>query len=723
MFSPEQPIKSSQQDLLDRNHFAKELSQSIISYNSIDSIVVGLYGPWGSGKTSLINLIIEETENSNRNKDKKEQTIIIRFNPWNFSDQNQLIVQFFKELSLQMKRKDHADDAVKAGKKLEIYSQFFLPISLIPQVTAPALVLSKLFGGVGKSVMEWGNKNQKDLFEIRDELNTLLKQLKRKILIIIDDVDRLNNTEIRQVFQLIKSLGDFPNTIYVVAFDKKIVVNALKKVQEGSGEEYLEKMIQIPFEIPPISQKDVEKLLLSEIDKIIKDIPTSKWNSTYWGNLYHCGIKHFFINLRDVTRYINVLRFGFSIVKHEVNPVDFIALTCIQVFSPTLYNSIRSNKELFSGIYPSYGDNSRQIERDRISCDKILSDINENYSDFIKEFIIRLFPKVNAIYGNMYYGYDWIRTWRKDGRICTPDMFDIFFRLHIPNKEISITRLEEILLYDFEKNKFVENIMALIESEEISRFLERAEDYTFEDIDVDNIGAILEVLYDLGDTFPNANSVQIGMIDTPLRIFRLTSQLLKRIDDKYTRFTILKNAFNESKRSVSVIVECVSLLGTEHGKFTDKPAKNEEEQLINLDSLNQLELIASNIIRTRIIKNGLFSIKRLQYVLYRLKVWEPELDLKKIVEDLTLSDIDLIRFIETALTQSTSQEISDHVASTYWNISLKSLSNYIDVKHANERLLAFKTSDEYYTLGDRYQLAINTFLDTNSGKIKDDIFL
>lgn len=720
MFNPEQPIQSSAQDLLYRHHFAKALSQSIISYSFNESIVVGLYGPWGSGKTSLINLITEETEISNQEKNKNEQTIIIRFNPWNFSDQNQLIAQFFKELSLQLKRKDHAEDAVKAGNKLESYAQFFLPLSLVPQLTAPALILSKIFGDVGKSAASWGNRNQKDLFEIRSELNTLLESLNSKILIIIDDVDRLNNTEIRQVFQLIKSLGDFPNTIYVVAFDKNIVVNALKKVQEGSGEEYLEKMIQIPFEIPPISQSDVEKLLFSEIDKIIKDIPESKWNSTYWGNIYHCGIKYFFKNLRDVARYINSLRFGFGIVKHEVNPIDFIALTCFQVFTPELYNGIRSNKDIFSGAYSGYGDNSRQKERDKLVCDKLISEVNEIYSGFIEEFLTRLFPKLASIYGKMNYGYDWVGSWRKEGRICSPDIFDVFFKLQIPISDISISKLERILLFDFNKDKFHDDIVSLISSNEIVRFLERTEDYTSNDIDTNNIRPILDVLYNLGDTIPDNQNNHFGMIDIPLRIFRITLQLLKRIENKDDRFLILEHAFLESNNSISVVVECVSLLSNDHGKYTDKPAKPIEEQLIDLHSLNQLEFITTKKVKDWIGNSGLFSIKRLPYVLYRLREWDPDLDLKDFLSELIHDDLDLIKFMESSLYRTTSQGMSDYVARVNWNINIESLKEFIDVEDANNRLKKFKITDEYSKLSDRYQLALNTFLDTFAGKIKDD---
>lgn len=720
MFNPEKPIQSSEQDLLDRHNFAKELSKSIISYNFNESIVVGLYGPWGSGKTSLINLITEETEIINQEKNKAEQTIIIRFNPWNFSDQNQLIAQFFKELSSQLKRKDHAEDAIKVGNKLETYAQFFLPLSVIPKVTVPALILSKIFDGFGKSLSSWGNQNQKDLFEIRYELNTLLESLNTKILIIIDDVDRLNNTEIRQIFQMIKSLGDFPNTIYLVAFDKNIVINALKKVQEGSGEEYLEKMIQIPFEIPPISQGDVEKLLLSEIDKIIKDIPESKWNHIYWGNIYHSGVKHFFKNLRDVTRYINSLKFGFSILKHEVNPIDFIALTCLQVFTPNLYNGIRSNKNIFAGVYSNYGSDSRQKEIDKLVCDKLLSEVSEIYSGFLQELLTYLFPKLAAVYGNMHYGYDFISTWTKEGRICSPDIFDIFFKLQIPINDISISRLEKILLFDFNKEKFHDEIVSLISSNEITRFLERTEDYTSNDIDISNIGPILEVLYDLGDTIPDNQISQFLGIDIPLRIYRITLQLINRIENKKTRFSILKHAFLASNNSISILVECVSRLG-HHGKFTDNPAKPMEEQLIYIDDLNQLELITTKKTKYWISNSGLFSIKRLHYVLYRLREWDPDLNLKDFLSNLILDDLDLIKFMEASLYSTTSQGMYDYVASINWNIKIESLKEFINVEDANNRLKKFKTSNAYCKLSDRYKLAIDTFLDTFSGKIKNDL--
>ncbi len=79
----------------------------------------------------------------------------------------------------------------------------------------------------------------------------LLKAQSNRILVILDDIDGLSNKQIRYVFQLITSVARFPNTTYLLVFDKEIVVEALKGVQSGNGQDYL-KVIQMPIQIPNI---------------------------------------------------------------------------------------------------------------------------------------------------------------------------------------------------------------------------------------------------------------------------------------------------------------------------------------------------------------------------------------------------------------------------------------------------------------------------------------
>ena len=268
----------------------------------------------------------------------------------------------------------------------------------------------------------------KNLSAIKSELNVLLRDIDTKIIIVIDDIDRLNNTEIRQIFQLVKSLADFPNTIYLLSFDKDVVINALKKVQEGSGNDYLEKVIQVPFEIPQISKREVEHFLFKKLDELIKDIPEG-------GGIKLIGVisiivvlKHLFHNIRDVNRYLNSLSFGFSLVKDEVNPIDFIAITAIQVFIPDLYKSIKENRDLFSGIRDSYRNSDKARKEEESQIEAILEQVDEIQRDILTDFLQRLFPKME----NVGYSHSFLESWRKQGRICSPDLFDTYFKLFIP---------------------------------------------------------------------------------------------------------------------------------------------------------------------------------------------------------------------------------------------------------------------------------------------------
>ena len=95
---PDVEIFDKNDDVLNRNEFANLLAKSIEDYNHEDSLTIGIMGSWGSGKSSLINLI--------ENNLKKEKFIVIRFNPWFFSNQDNLYLQFFKLIISNLETKN-----------------------------------------------------------------------------------------------------------------------------------------------------------------------------------------------------------------------------------------------------------------------------------------------------------------------------------------------------------------------------------------------------------------------------------------------------------------------------------------------------------------------------------------------------------------------------------------------------------------------------------------
>lgn len=720
MFSPDQPIQHSKDDELNRTSFAHSFAEAIINYKEKESLVLGLFGAWGSGKTSILNLALEHIASCSQEKSEEEKPIIVRFNPWNYSEQNQLFFQFFRELSVTLKRTDYASGAKVIGKKIETYSRLFDPLVLIPTAGPIFIILSMLLRSFGSVIRGWGEVKSKDLETLRNELNELLDKQKNKIIIVIDDIDRLSDIEIRQVFQLIKSVGDFHNTVYILTFDKNVVVTALNKLQEEQGLEYLEKVIQVPFEVPLISKRQVERLLQSELDELIRELPQEKLDPIRWGNVYYGALRHFFANIRDVKRYINYLKFGFNLVKEELNVVDFLAVTAIQVFIPATYYGVRDNKDLFSGIFESSGGDNELIKgQARKRCDEIINSSTIYPQEKLKELLTMLFPKLEAVYSNNYYGYEFLGEWRGEHRVCSPDIFDTFFRLSIQEGDISRKEIEAILSLAINPNAFSEALLKLNEEGKIVLFLERLEDYTRSQIPLENVEPIITALMDIGDLFPEGDTGSPAT-HTPMRILRVSYQLSHRFDSHNERFRIFKNAIEKASKSLYTMVHEVGVQGQQHGEYDAKGKPEPKERLtVNAEQLEKLKKLVCKKIEVWARDGRLAESKNLPNILFSWQEWGTLERVNKFVNEMIQDDDGLINFITSFLSAVKSRGLESYVGTIHWRIDLKFIGRFVNVKEIEPRIRNIASTSNFKKLDDRKKLAINTFLDTIDGKIKD----
>jgi len=494
-----------------------------------------------------------------------------------------------------------------------------------------------------------------------------------------------------------------------------VVINALKKVQEGSGNDYLEKVIQVPFEIPQISKQEVEHFLFKKLGELIKDIPEGRWDQTYWGNIYHSGLKHLFHNIRDVNRYLNTLSFGFSLVKNEVNPIDFLAITAIQVFIPNLYKSIKDNKDLFAGVRDSYRGSEKSHKEEETRIELILNQINELQHDILTDFLQRLFPKME----NVGYSHDFLESWRKQGRICSPDIFDTYFKLSIPKDEISLREIERVLSTGNDIESFSSELLKLNQDNKIIRFLERMEDYTREDIPEENIVPIINALMDIGDLFPG-ESRGFFATDTPMRILRLFYQLSHRYQEQEKRFNIFADAINNTKRSLYTIVNEIGVQCQQHGKygFKEKP-EPPENTTVNSEQLDELVKLALKKIEEWSESGQLAKHTHLLSILFMWRRWNDPKHVNDYVQSLIKNDKGLIEFIKHFLSDVRSHGMTDYVERVSWRMNLESVATFVDLDEVDKRLRKIQSQPQYNKLDDKGKLAIKTFIDTREGKIKD----
>jgi predicted KAP-like P-loop ATPase len=706
MFNPDRPIKHLSEDLLDRKTLAKFIGEAILKSQTKDSLVIGLLGEWGSGKTSLVNMIVEHIGNISNSYEPEEKPVIVDFNPWIFSEQNQLIDQFFNQLSLSLGRIDYSSNLKKASNSLKNYAKMFKPLTYVPSIGQAASIALDACEVVAEATKSSGELLEKDLSGIKKDLSNLLENQDGKIIIVIDDIDRLNDREIRQVFQLVKSLADFPNTIYLLTFDKKIVTDALGKDQPGHETEYLEKIVQVPLDIPLISKNELETLLTNQLDMILENVQESEFNRLLWGNLYQSGFKHFFENIRDVTRYINVLRFNYELVKDEVNPADFLAITAIQVFVPEVYQKIRENKEVFTSISTTFDKAKPEYKQ---ICDEIVSSVDPKVKKFLLNYLEVLFPNINAFYGGFFHDISFKKSWRIDRRVCSEDFFDVYFKLSIPNWEISQSEMKLLIEYGNNREKFTNKLVELMESGKILRFLAIFPDHASK-IKQDNIENIVSSILDIGDLFPDDESIFYG---TPMRINIIISFLLKRLPTQNQRFDVLKNSMNKNTNSLYTFVWEVDCLDELHGRYRHKETKTSEEDLIiSSKQLDELESLACNKIKSWDEEGRLEKHKKILPILQIWKQWrEDETEIESVIKKIIECDNNLINFISNCISPVHSMSINDYVGKTSWNISFKAIEDFIDLNVVESRLKDINASGKLETMNDKEKLAVKLFLE------------
>lgn len=687
MLIVDKPIKSETEDFLDRKDFAKNISDAILNFSDKDnsSLTIGLYGKWGSGKTSIINMITEKLES-------KDNVIIFTFEPWIFSDTQQLISNFFKEFAKAVKHKDYADEAKKIGEELETYATFFEPMSLIPEPTVSFFTLasSKVFGTVGRASKRWGELKSKSLSDTKLSIEKHLQKLNKKILIIVDDIDRLNNTEIRQIFQMIKVLGNFPNTIYLSSMDKEVVINALSEVQKGDGSEYLEKIINVPFMVPSISNEEIQKFLFMKLDEIIKDEDDESFDENYWGNIYHSGYKYFFKNIRDVVRYTNVLRFNYGVLKNKVNVVDLMASTALQVFEPKMFESIKANKDLFVGSLPEsqYGDAGKEkitsFIKDSYENLQVLS--QEAYLSLLKE----LFVKIKEAHSNTRYVGASSKC-RKDAKICSEEYFDTYFTMLLNEKGLSSHEIKGYIKNLTNEEKFKQDILRLNEQDKITGFLEKLQDFTSTDIPKESFQPLINVLMDIGDAFPIGDK---GMFSfgNRMQIMRIFHQILIRIEDKKERFEILKTAMLKAENSISIMTEDVSIHMQEHGEY-DEEAEPKSQLTIEKEDLLTLKEILLSKISTWTERHNLFEHENALSILYvwlRLKEKQAKEHVSKQIQD----DSNLLLFLKLFISYGYSQSLGEYTKHKYQIYNYKDIGRFIDIETIIERVENIDANDD-----------------------------
>ena len=619
-------LQTPKEDKLGYSDFAAHISNTISGWTPNEEFVVGVYGEWGAGKSTILNFVEYEL------RSQDNPPIIIRFNPWWFSGQDDLIDKFFSQLRTGLGADGEYEDI---RNKIASLSQNISKVPFSKLTGVPA-------GPVIGAAADFISTDDKNIGELKNAISENLREIDQPIVVFIDDIDRLTTDEIRQMFRLVKSVADFPNVIYVLAFDRDIVSDALEAKERGgvrNGDEYMEKIIQLPQHVPIPQEGSLDQFFTNRLDAIVGD-DEIVFDGSNWQPVYEKGIFPLINTPRDAIRLTNAVKTAYQALRHEVNYVDLIAIETLRIHFNGLYDEVRTDKERFinrrrmsQSEDPDYSD----------LCDNIKEDKQEN----VKMLLSYLFPRFRDPI-SITFNYSISEnedTYRKRKRICHPEMFDYYFRQTVPEGEIPMKEFETILASTEDPQQFAEHLRKLSNENRRSgrsqahNFLKRFQEHA---TDIEHSQEVVKVLFSLSDhlieTDPALNSLDRGNRG---HLFQSVRQI---VDQSQEPTELLKNGIQQNGSSYFAAY-LIGLLLQEHGENGGNK-RHKQNHLLPREDIIELQQEWVTQIEQRAQSDSLSDISNIDYVLNRWKEWGSSEDAANWAQQYASDNESLLRLVE-----------------------------------------------------------------------------
>lgn len=407
-------IEKEGQDSFKRSIVAAEIASKISKTINEKSFAIGILGEYGSGKTSFLNLIKAQLTDKN--------VEVIDFNPWSSEGTDNIHQDFFDLLSAKLYELDP-----KISGLLLDYSRKLSRIDSSTEKTIRKLGFAS----------NWLQKNNyHDDFEQIDES---IRTCGKKIIITIDDLDRLYNDEVLEVLRLIRNTGNFSNIVYIVAYERSYVESAIRSLNTDIDRSFLDKIIQLEIPLPKREVDDLLNILETHLSTMV----SPKHMETYRSHIVDSGFKtrfdfsfeKVFRQSRDVIKFVNNLKINYTLIGQEVAFESLFVLELLKFRFPLIYDRLFEHKEDFVNEHLGRSDFNRYYELKTYSENKNeLLVISKTLRDEGKynEQEIKL---ISGLLKNLFFRFD--RSERDKHTIIYPMFFERYFRYRLSNSEIS----------------------------------------------------------------------------------------------------------------------------------------------------------------------------------------------------------------------------------------------------------------------------------------------
>ena len=391
-----QSENSTRQRLI--THIVKHVNQSHFDL----SYSIGVVGDWGVGKTSFSLGLVEELEKSSGN-------IVVKFNPWLSTGKNSLIQEFIESLKEKLGPYERS-----LNTDLDNY------LSTLVELESP---LKTNFGHYFKSLTNETHSSKSEFHKVKNSISRIGK----KVVIIIDDLDRLDKSEIIEVLKLIRNTGNFSNTVYISFYDKVFLLHAIQHFSKRNVQFQLDKFFDVEIPLAPFEGDDINNYIINnfftkfavneeQYNLIIKQIGTSV-----------------FTQFREAKKFVSSLSINYTLYGRKLYLHDFFILEIIKVKYPFIPDWIWRNR---NSIFREDGNpaTKRLHEDDGTSVIKLLKEKED--SEFTKHFLASDdYVTINTLLKLLFPGTPVNDLYT----IREVNFFDLYFYNSIPDSKTGIS--------------------------------------------------------------------------------------------------------------------------------------------------------------------------------------------------------------------------------------------------------------------------------------------
>ena len=386
---------------------------------------------------------------------------------------------------------------------------------------------------------------------------TLTTQLQKsaggRVVVAMDDVDRLDGGQRQALSRLVERVGAVPGAVYVLVFDR----TELGPVDLG-------RLVKVPFDLPLPDGDSLNQLLLERLQQVLAESTAANVvDEAHWEQIFRPGIERLVHTPRDVVLLANALRVTYPPVSLEVNAADFIAIQAIRVFLPGLYDTIRRNPARFAGQVRTVAVAGAPIE-DREFHDEWSAALPDHVDgEAVRTLVLRLFPTVPEFPGTVTQRDSSGSGLRRLLRVGAREIFPVYFQLAVPDRAVSHVELSAVLASLGDRDMFAGTLLEAAGRRDpagashartlLSRLTEEVSA-----ADPAVVPSAVEALLGTGDELARQDP------QTPQLIVKLVSALLRRIDEG-ARYSLLDGLVSTCPAPAALTVQ-IGEFGREHGR-------------------------------------------------------------------------------------------------------------------------------------------------------------